>query len=97
MKRSIILSALFALTCIVPASAATFDLATLNDYVTGSGRNQFNRGYYTGLNGAGTLIFDGTHLAEQNPWTEGDSSRMSSDLALTVFPSDWVRSYILPV
>jgi hypothetical protein len=78
MKRSAILSALFALTCIVPASAATFDLATLNDYVTGSGRNTFNRGYYTGLNGAGTLIFDGTHLAEQNPWTEGTGTTQAS-------------------
>jgi hypothetical protein len=78
MKRSITLSALFALTCIVPASAATFNLATLNDYLTGSGRNLVNHGYYTGLNGSGSLIFDGTHLAELMPWTEGTGTTQAS-------------------
>jgi PEP-CTERM motif len=53
-----------------PAQATTFDLATLNDYLTGSGRSVVNHGYYTGVNGTGSLIFNAAGV-EQLPWTLG--------------------------
>jgi hypothetical protein len=66
-----------------PASATTFDLATLNDYITGSGRQLVNHGYFTGINGTGTEIFNsaGNQL---NPWTQSLGNPDQASLNFTV-------------
>ena len=48
----------FLSTASMPASTTTFNLSTLNDYITGSGRSAVNHGYFTGPNGTGTEIFN---------------------------------------
>jgi hypothetical protein len=53
----------------VPSHATTFDISTLNDYQTGSGRQIVDHGYYTGLNGTGTYVFNSAGV-QQNPWTQ---------------------------
>ena len=50
------------------ASATTFNLATLNDYVTGTGNRRTNV-WYDGTNTTGTLIFN-KNVAQQSPWTQ---------------------------
>jgi hypothetical protein len=66
-----------------PASATTFDLATLNDYQTGSGRQVVDKGYFTGLNGTGTEIFNPS-LNEQAPWTQSLGNPDQASLNFTV-------------
>jgi hypothetical protein len=60
-----------------PVGAATFDLSTLNDYQTGSGRQVVDHGDYTGINGTGTYVFSSTGV-QQNPWTEGTGTAQAS-------------------
>jgi hypothetical protein len=60
-----------------PAEATTFNLSTLNDYQTGSGRQVADHGDYTGINGTGTYVFSSTGV-QQNPWTEGTGTAQAS-------------------
>jgi hypothetical protein len=60
-----------------PAGAVTFDISTLDEYSTGSGRQVVNHGWYTGTNGTGTYVFSPTNN-QQNPWTMGTGSGQAS-------------------
>lgn len=63
--------------CMPKAQAVTFNISTLNDYTTGSGRQIVDHGWYTGINGTGTYIFNAAGN-QQNPWTEGTGAGAAS-------------------
>lgn len=67
----------------VPVQATTFNLSTLNDYTTGSGRSAVDHGYYTGLNGTGTYVFS-NKLVQQNPWTQSLGNPDQASINFTV-------------
>jgi PEP-CTERM motif len=67
----------------MPVQATTFNLSTLNDYTTGSGRSAVDHGYYTGVGGTGTYIFSKT-LAQQNPWTQSLGNADQASINFTV-------------
>ena len=82
-KSAVALAMVAAALFASQASATTFDLATLNDYITGSGRSTVNHGYFTGLNGTGNEIFNsvGTQLM---PWTQSLGNADQASLNFTV-------------
>ena len=83
-KFSIVLAMVAVLAIwAAPVQATTFNLSTLNDYTTGSGRNAVDHGYYTGVGGTGTLIFN-KNLAEQNPWTQSLGNPDQASINFTV-------------
>jgi hypothetical protein len=78
-----------------PASATTFNLSTLNDYIVGSGRSAINEGYFTGLNGTGTKVFSaaGVQLA---PWTQslGNPDQTSLNFSVPTMGNNGGKIYM---
>jgi len=79
----------------MPAYATTFNLSTLNDYITGSGRSTVNHGYFTGPNGTGTEIFNsaGNQLA---PWTQslGNPDQASINFSVPTMGNNGSKIYM---
>jgi hypothetical protein len=84
MKRFLLTSTVLAMTttavlalAMAEAQAVTFNISTLNDYQTGSGRQTVDHGWYTRPNGTGTYVFSATGN-QQDPWTEGTGAGAAS-------------------
>jgi len=69
MKSNALLLGIALASSMSAANATTFNLSTLNDYKTGSGRQITDHGDYTGINGTGTYVFNSAGV-QQNPWTQ---------------------------
>ena len=94
-KLAILSLTALSLAASTAAQATTFNLSTLDDYITGSGRNTVNHGYYTGLNGTGTYVFNSTGV-QQNPWTQslGNPDQASINFSVPTMGNNGEKIYM---